>query len=193
VATSSTREKMIETAVRLFQQHGYHATSWRELVAAAGTPWGSAHHHFPGGKEQLGIAAIEAGAQATAAGIVEAALENPKPGSAVRAWCRAYAGQLAASDFREGCAIAAVALDTSGTSDALRDACRNAFSLWTELLATRFVAAGATRKRSRELATLIVLTVEGALLLARVSRSQAPLLLAGDQLATLLETELAHK
>ncbi len=181
---------MIETAVRLFQQHGYHATSWRELVAAAGTPWGSAHHHFPGGKEQLGIAAIEAGAQATAASIVESTLENADPATAVRAWCRTRAGELAAADFREGCPIAAVALDVGDGSHALRDACRTAFALWTDLLATRFVAAGATRKRARELATLIVLTVEGALLLARVSRSQTPLLLAGDQLATLLGTEL---
>ena len=52
---------MIDTAVRLFQLHGYHATSWRGLVTASETPWGSVHHHFPGGKEELGVAAITTG------------------------------------------------------------------------------------------------------------------------------------
>src|SRR5437660_1001494 len=48
---------MIEAAMRLLQRNGYAATSWRGVVEEAGTPWGSAHHYFPGGKEQLTAAA----------------------------------------------------------------------------------------------------------------------------------------
>jgi TetR/AcrR family transcriptional regulator, lmrAB and yxaGH operons repressor len=42
---------------------GRGTTSWRSLVDEAGTPWGSIRHHFPGGKDGLGLAAIEVGSE----------------------------------------------------------------------------------------------------------------------------------
>jgi len=42
----------------LFQANGFHATGVVEILARAEAPKGSLYHHFPGGKEQLGIAAL---------------------------------------------------------------------------------------------------------------------------------------
>src|SRR4051794_24534964 len=63
----SPREQMILAAMSLFQREGYAAASWRRIVQESGAPWGSAHHYFPKGKEQLGLAALEAASQTVAA------------------------------------------------------------------------------------------------------------------------------
>jgi TetR/AcrR family transcriptional repressor of lmrAB and yxaGH operons len=181
---------MIETAGRLLRQHGYHATSWRHLVDEAGTPWGSAHHHFPGGKEQLGIAAIELGARAVVERIGLLLAKHETIPRAVKAWCKASAADLEQSDFRDGCPIATVALETSGDSAALSAACREAFDLWKTCIAGELVKAGVRRKRASELATIVLVNVEGALLVARASRSVAPLSLTGELLEPLLQAEI---
>lgn len=186
---SPTRRQMIETAARLFRRNGYHATSWRQLVDAAGTPWGSAHHHFPGGKEQLGVAAIEVGAAAMAARI-DAAFAARHPADAVQAFCRTAAAELERSGFVDGCPIATVALETP-TDSALASACRQAFDDWQRRMEDGFVRRGLARKRAAHLAVFVLSAVEGALLVARASRSGAPLATVGDELARMLRAEIA--
>ncbi len=190
MAEASTRQRMIETAVHLFRRQGYHATSWRNLVEAAGTPWGSAYHHFPGGKEQLGVAAIELGSAVVVGEMRQFLVETKSVPAAVRAWCRASAERLAESDFTEGCPVATVALESTRESKAIAAASERAFDLWRGLLRDRLASLGVRKKRAAELATIVLANVEGGLLLARVSRSKEPLTLVGEQLASLLEAEL---
>lgn len=185
-----TRQRMIETAMMLFRRGGFHGTSWRALVEAAGTPWGSAHHHFPGGKEQLGVAAIDMAAEMVALQIQQGFAQFNKPQDGVRAYFRMEANTLEQSDFRDGCPIATVALETTSESTALADACKRAFDRWCALMAERLVQNGVKKKRAAELASILLSTFEGALLVARVSRSTQPLTLAAEQLASLLDAEL---
>ncbi len=187
---ASTRQRMIETAVHLFRRQGYHATSWRTLVEAAGTPWGSAYHHFPGGKEQLGVAAIDLGSDVVVAQMRELLVETRSLPGAVRAWCRTSAERLAESDYIEGCPVATVALESTPESAAITAASRKAFERWCGLLRDQFVANGVKRKRAGELATLVLASVEGGLLLSRVLRSKEPLFVAGEHLFVLLGGEL---
>lgn len=191
MAEASTRQRMIETAVRLFRRHGYHATSWRTLVDEAGTPWGSAHHHFPGGKEQLAVAAIELGSEGVIGLIEKMFREARGPAAAVRSYCRATAEQLAASSWLEGCPVATVALEATSESEAIHAAAKAAFDRWREVMAGHFVETGLPRRRATHVAMLVLANVEGALLLSRASRSKEPLLVAGDHLADLITRELA--
>jgi AcrR family transcriptional regulator len=62
---------MVDSAIELFRQHGYKGTGLRDVVAHSGAPWGSLHHYFPGGKEQLGVEALELAGDA-----IEAAFRN---------------------------------------------------------------------------------------------------------------------
>lgn len=186
---SDTRQRMIETAVSLFQKSGYHATSWRTLVEAAGTPWGSQHHHFPGGKEELGVAAVALGGGGVADAIDRTFAQAGSAAEAIRAWCRLNAELLEKSGFVRGCPIATVALEASADSEALRAAVKKTFERWKRLLAKHLRAEGIEGGRAAELATLSLLTLEGALLLARVQRSREPLLLAGEHLARAIEAE----
>ena len=103
---------MVETASRLFQRDGYSGTSWRGLVEEAGTPWGSVHHHFPGGKEELGVAAIRFGGEAVAGLIAHCFDSQPDPASAVRESFRLSAAEMEASGYTAACPVASVALET---------------------------------------------------------------------------------
>jgi AcrR family transcriptional regulator len=50
--SSVTKEKILDAAEELFMEHGFEATSLRQITAAAGVNLASAHYHF-GSKEDL--------------------------------------------------------------------------------------------------------------------------------------------
>ena len=52
------RGRLIGAAAKLFQEKGYAATGLSEILDAASAPKGSLYHHFPGGKAELGAAAM---------------------------------------------------------------------------------------------------------------------------------------
>jgi TetR/AcrR family transcriptional repressor of lmrAB and yxaGH operons len=57
-ANRPTRERILLAGVELFQRRGYHGTGLAAILARAKAPKGSFYHHFPGGKEDLAIAAL---------------------------------------------------------------------------------------------------------------------------------------
>src|SRR5215472_10783137 len=50
--SSATKERILDAAEALFMEHGFEATSLRQLTAAAGVNLASVHYHF-GSKEEL--------------------------------------------------------------------------------------------------------------------------------------------
>jgi TetR/AcrR family transcriptional repressor of lmrAB and yxaGH operons len=181
-----TRERMVDAAALLFQREGYHATSWRRLVDESGAPWGSISHHFPGGKEELGVAAIGRSAGAVSALIAHGFAEHPRPADAVAAWFTTSAQLLETTGYAAGCPVATVALETGATSPALAAASRAAFESWEGLLRTRLRERGLGRARAASLAGTILTLMEGALVRARVERTTAPLDAAGALAAQLV-------
>ena len=180
--TISTREQMVATAARLFRRHGYNATSWRVLVDEAGTPWGSIQHHFPGGKEELGVEAIAYGAAQSRARFEESMDRAPNVARGLRNWCYDLAARVQEYGWEYGCPIATVALETVTTSPALVRASNEAFAQIQDALAERLRGAGLARAQARDLATFAFSAFEGALMLARVEHSTEPLQRVGRQL-----------
>ena len=188
---SDTRQRMIDTAVRLFQRHGYHATSWRELVQEAGTPWGSVHHHFPGGKEQLALAALDAGANGVADLIRSCQARSNSPADAVRRLFQASGAILERSGYSDGCPIAPVALDTADTSGPIPAACADGIATWVQLVADHLAVDGVPPAEADALATLIIAAFEGSLLLSKLQRSTSPMEASARQLERLIDNHLA--
>src|SRR6202790_5562566 len=70
---SDSKEKTLAAAAKLFRQQGYHGTALHDILKAAGSPRGSLYFHFPGGKEEIGVAAIALYAEAVRAMMAAAA------------------------------------------------------------------------------------------------------------------------
>jgi len=176
-----TRAQMISTAARLFQRDGYDATSWRGLVEEAGTPWGSIHHHFPGGKEELCLATVQAGADAVAALIEHCFRDRRDPVAAVETWFALSSQLLTQSEYTAGCPVATVALETAARSERMRHAARQAFERWQRLLAAELRSAGVPRAAAADTAEAVLALLEGGLLLARVKADPGPMHTAARQ------------
>lgn len=175
MSDATTRERMISTAMTLFRREGYQATSWRRLVEQAGTPWGSAYHHFPGGKEQLAVAAIELGTTVVAKTVRRAFERNDTVEDAVSWWYRKAGEALAADDYRGGCPLATITLEMAHASPVITKACQDAFAAWHVLLRELLTAHGLGDDKAEDVAVAIMTNLEGALLVSRVRRSPDPL------------------
>ena len=114
----SSREAFIDTTAKLLRRRGYAASGLNEIVARSGAPKGSLYFHFPGGKEELAIAAMEHAGGAAASGHRRSCSPRVRTSArrSPRSSTRSPAG-LQASGFRDGCPIATVALETASESE----------------------------------------------------------------------------
>jgi AcrR family transcriptional regulator len=176
-----SREKMILAAQELLSERGYAGTSFGDVIERSGAPRGSIYHHFPGGKQQLVTEAV----QRYAAGVLAAIAKADEAGSSVdtvRVFVDVVRRGLRASDFRLGCAIAGVVLDATPSDVELLALTSAAFQGWRVRLAGAFRRDGATEAQARRLATLVVASVEGAMMLARAERDVTPVVDVGHEL-----------
>src|SRR5664280_2263180 len=108
---TDTRERIINASGELFRRQGYSATGVKQIVAAAQAPFGSIYHHFPGGKEEIGVETIHSSG-AIYALLIEAVID-PAPDllTGVRDFFAGAAEHLQESDYADACPIATVALE----------------------------------------------------------------------------------
>jgi TetR/AcrR family transcriptional repressor of lmrAB and yxaGH operons len=185
-----TRKKLVETTAALLRCQGYHATGLSQIVAESGAPRGSLYFYFPGGKDDLAIAALSASSDAWRARILAVLAEARDLGGALDALVTAVGDDLEASGWVNGCPVATVALES--TSEPVRAMVAAHFQRWLDLsleLLTRF---GVARPLAQELGLVGLAALEGALLLARVQRSRAPLVSVGRALRMMV-TPLATR
>lgn len=185
VHRTDTRRRMLDSAVELFHTQGYHATGLNQLLAAGGAPKGSLYFHFPGGKEQLAAEAIEISGERLRDQLKAITEHAAGPADAVGMIVDALADALAASDFHRGCPLATVALDVSDESETIRSACAGGYLSWQDVVAKYLSTQGIEDPES--LATIIIASIEGGLLLAKTQRDLAPLRAIGEHLRITLE------
>jgi TetR/AcrR family transcriptional regulator, lmrAB and yxaGH operons repressor len=182
---SDTRDRLIRTTSRLLREQGYAATGLNQVMAEADAPKGSMYFHFPGGKEELGEAAVDHFAAQLTARMTDG-LARGTVRQAVRVFFDAYIEVMERTEFRLGCAVASVALDEAATHDRLAEAAGRAFRTWVDLMADALESEGRAADRSHDLATLIIGSIEGAIVMAKGQRSSEPLASARDALDHLL-------
>jgi len=181
----------VEAAAALFSQHGYAATGVKAVLAAAEAPYGSLYHFFPGGKEELGVAAlVHNGAHYR--GLIESAY--PLKADVVEATAASFVrttDSLEATDYADTCPIATIALEVASSDEPMRIAAAAAFESWLQVLEERFQSAGMSVDSAREVAVESLCLMKGAGLLARTMRSSAPMRIAGKAAADRVACALA--
>jgi TetR/AcrR family transcriptional repressor of lmrAB and yxaGH operons len=174
----------VSSAASLLRQRGYAATSTTDILCVAGVTTGSLYHHFPGGKEDLAIAALQASAD-TVQNALEAALSGaPTTAAALTQWLARLAAALHAN-LRDGCPIAPTALESAHASDRIRTTAANAFDRWITTISHSLIAEGRPGPQARTTAVAVLALVEGALLLSRTAGNSEALSAAAEQIERL--------
>ena len=174
-----TRDRIVDSSAELFRRQGYSSTGIKQILAAAGAPFGSLYHFFPGGKEQLGAETVRASGRLYLELLAAIAAQAPDAPSAVAAFFSGAAETLVETDYADACPIATVALEVSSTSEPLREACAEVFDEWIVSASRFFVIAGLEQQAARELALTMLCLLEGAFIFCRAMRSTEPLEIAG--------------
>jgi TetR/AcrR family transcriptional regulator, lmrAB and yxaGH operons repressor len=169
------RGAIVRAAAALFRRNGYAATGINEISEVSGAPKGSLYHYFPGGKDQIGEAAVRFAGAGVVATLERFEQEHGSAASMIRAYCKLLAGWMAKSGFRDGCPIATTLLESAPQSADMAAAGREAFAGWCGVIARALVRDGFGKAEAKRLSTLAVSSIEGALILARVESSARPI------------------
>ena len=172
VSTKSvaTRERIVERAARVFNRHGYAATSMAVLLDEVGLRKGGLYNHFAS-KEQLAVEALD-----FAVGCVterfEAALATATSAPArLRAVVEVMSGLVRDPALPGGCPVMRTAVESVDGHPALRERAQQAMTRWQRLVG-RIVKDGMAAGEitpgvdPRQVATVLTATLEGGVMLA---------------------------
>lgn len=174
------KQRMIERTAVLLAKKGLQGTSFSEVLEASGAPRGSLYHHFPGGKDELVLAALRATADQALAVLNAAAGRSAI--DVARSFIALWRTVLSRSDFGAGCAV--VAVTVAAETPALLDTAAASFRGWRSRLADLLAEGGVAEGEAPRLAVSLIAACEGAVILARAEKSFEPFdLVATSQLA----------
>ena len=166
---SGTRTRMVDAAVEGLQRNGVAGTSFTDLLEASGAARGAIYHHFPEGKVQLLAEASTRFGEQVKDHL--SALPDGTPVEVVEAFLSAVRPVVEGSVEGGGCAVAAV---TVGRNEELLKTSAQAFGSWIVALSERLGAAGLSEPASVDLATTLIILLEGAHVLCRATESIEP-------------------
>lgn len=180
-----TRERILRAAIRLFQQRGYHGTGLSEILADAEAPKGSLYHHFPLGKAQLGVAAIDSVAADYEALVAKRRARGVSAANIVRGLAAAQSQWLKDTQWREGGLFSVLAQGFLPDAPEVHRALARVYQQRREMLER------ALREDSARdvvgLAALALAALDGGMIHAAAVRDTKPLLMAADRVARAIE------
>ncbi len=187
---ASTRDQIIETTCDLLELQGYHATGLNQIIKESGSPKGSLYYHFPGGKEELAIEAVNHVGKIVLQRIRENLAQVEDPAEAIRIFIKNIALNVKLADFQAGGPITAIAMETASTSATLRQECDRIYSEWQQVFADKLLAGGIPERRAKPMATLIISAIEGSTILCRTRQSTEPLEQVAEEINALVRHAL---
>ena len=147
----------------MFRAHGYEGASLALISEATGLGKGSLYHFFPGGKAQMAAEVLAEIDRWFEINIFAPLRESDDPARAVAAMIRGVD-----SYFRSGHRVCLVGIIALGTSrDRFAVEVQGYFSQWNDALAQMLRRAGLSASVARRRSADALLTIQGALVLAR--------------------------
>jgi TetR/AcrR family transcriptional regulator, lmrAB and yxaGH operons repressor len=171
---ASTKQRMLDSAVLLLRERGAAGVTVDAVLTHSGAPRGSVYHHFPGGRNDMIRGAVRQAGDYIAAMVDESVADGDVRLTVERIgrfWKRALTG----TDYRAGCPVVAMAIDSREQIPDAAALVREIFARWQTSLSELLSANGFRAERAERLATLIVSSIEGAIILCRARRDLTPL------------------
>ncbi len=187
-----TRQEIIRKAAPIFNQRGYDGAALSDLMRASGLEKGGIYRHFSS-KEVLAAEAFDYAWRET----LDARIHDLETLSNSVDRLK----QLVANFVERrgvipgGCPLLNTAIDTDDGNSVLRERARKALRSWRSYLISMIrdgIKSREIRPRvnAKKLATLIISSLEGAVMLCRLERSEEALRHVQAHLDSYLETEV---
>lgn len=191
-----TRQDIIRKAAPIFNQRGYDGAALSDLMRATGLEKGGIYRHFES-KEQLAGEAFDYAWKLAVDTRFEGTRDVPNSVDRLKRIVRNFRDRRTGL-VPGGCPLLNTAIDSDDAHPPLRKRARRALGYWLGRLES--IAEEGKRKGeicsavdSEELATLIVNTLEGGLMVSRLQRKESALDLACRHLEEYLETSVRGK
>jgi TetR/AcrR family transcriptional repressor of nem operon len=190
---AQTRQGIIRKAAPLFNQRGYDGTAMSDLMQATGLEKGGIYRHF-GGKQELAEEAFKHAWKVAMDTRFDRIDEVPNAVDRLVQFLENFRVRRAGL-VPGGCPLLNTAIDSDDGNPQLRAKARQALDSWLGRLQS-IVEEGQRKAEIRsdvdaaELATLIVTTLEGSLMLSRLQRKEEPLNLACRHLKEHIEAKV---
>ncbi len=115
-----SKEEILEKGIQYLWEHGYHGTSVKDVVEAAGIPKGSFYAYFPS-KEEFAVEALQAYANRGQA-LMQNTLHNDAltPKERIIRFYQKRAEDSKNSEFRLGCLNANLTQEMAGNNESIR-------------------------------------------------------------------------
>jgi TetR/AcrR family transcriptional repressor of nem operon len=188
-----TRQEIIRKAAPLFNQRGFEGTALSDLMEATGLEKGGIYRHFDS-KQELAGEAFEHAWKLVMDTRFQGLEDVPNTVDRLRQFLRNFSEKRAGL-VAGGCPLLNTAIDADDGNPELRAKARQALHSWLDCLQS-IVKEGQRKGDIRsdvdaaELATLIITTLEGSLMLSRLQRKDDPREIACRHLESYLETNV---
>ncbi len=187
---NETRQRIIAQSAPLLNQKGYEGCSLQDIMAAVGLEKGGIYRHFAN-KEELAVAAFDFAWAEVYHGRNRGLEGIEDPVLRIEAFIRNFAERRPA--LRGGCPLLNTAIDADDGNAALRARAQQALDEWRTRLSSLISSAirqGSLKRgiRPSAVASLIIGTLEGALMISRLDDDRTALKIARDHLISYIES-----
>lgn len=159
------KAQAIAAIAELFREHGYHGTSYAQIIKASGLGKGSLYNYFPGGKEDIAKAVLKQIDSWFEENIFVPLNTNNDPETVLKnmfATVNAYfvGGQRI-------CLLGSFALYDA--KEPFSAEIKSYFQRWIEALSTYLQKQGLSEQESQNLAYLAMVAIQGGLVMAQAT------------------------
>jgi TetR/AcrR family transcriptional repressor of nem operon len=191
VANLEARQRILDTAHRLFYTSGLNAVSMDAVASAAGMKKANLFHYYPS-KASLELAVLDHAAQGMNERIARVARQSFDPVGAVQRIFDEAAAVMRASECSGGCFFGNLAQETADGNETIRQKVAEHLEAWTMALAAfldRWRQTGYFHQdfQPAVAAQAILSLLEGALLFSKASKSPEPVVSAKHLAVAYLE------
>lgn len=174
----ATRDRIVAAAAGLMYARGVAGTSTEDVQVAAGVSASQIYHYF-GDKRALTRAVIEYQTD-TILGIQEPLLARLDDLEALRAWAEAIVAIQRANGYRGGCPLGSLASELAENDSDARQDLATSYRRWHRAIHTGLAALQERGELDPgadidKLATALLTTLQGGLLLTKTLRDSEPL------------------
>jgi len=189
-----TREMILERAAQLFSRQGYFGSSLSDIMHETGLEKGGIYNHFSS-KEQLALEAFDYASGLVQQRIKLALADKKHAVDRLLALVSVFQSLAENPPVIGGCPILNTAIEADDAQPALRARALHAMDNWRTTI-QRIVTKGIERHEIRSdvnpdsLATLLIATLEGAVMLSKLYDDTIHMRCAVDHLTQYIETSV---